>query len=481
MKAIKKFLICILVLALVFQTSVFADNKVITPSEESKFFEMVAGDLVDIYHFDLEKDELLTRTIRTMINENPQMLDTFLRAMFDSLDDYSEFYSPEEYAAVTKYFENVTGGIGVTVNKTGNYVVVVNVLESGSAKAAGMLSGDRIFAVDGEEMFAKPMDYVTSKMKGEIGTQVNVTVLRGEEKIDYTLTRVELKLDTVYPTVLTDKLGYVSLTQFASSTDAEFEEALKLFDENGVTDVIIDLRNNTGGYINSAVNIAKMIVPEGTIITHKMKYNDITTVYTSELKEKKYNIVTLVNEYTASAAEILASALQESGASVLVGEQTYGKAVTQNIMGLYSGRACKITTGEYITRNGNSINKVGIIPDYNVENVQVPLRESTVEKFVYSGAGYSKGSKGVGISGINQRLSLLGYSVDANDEYSEDTEYAVKSFQEYIGIEQTGICDIMTQIYLVNEADSKEIYLDLQLAEALKILESEYKIYTLKE
>ncbi len=481
MNRLKKICVCVLVISLLLNLTVLAENKVITPGEEAAYFEMVASDVVDIYQFDMDEYSLINRTIRNMINENPDMLDAFLRAMFDSLDHYSEFYSPEEYREMTNHLQNITGGIGVTVSKEGNYVSVINVLEGGSAYDAGIMEGDSIFAVNGEGMFAKPMDYVTSKMKGEIGTDVNITVLRNGEKKEFTLTRRELKLNSVYSTVLTDKLGYIEVTQFGSDTDKEFKEALDNFNKNGITDIILDLRNNTGGVVAGAVNIAKMIVPEGIIITHKMKFNDLSTVYKSELKEKKYNIVTLVNDYTASAAEILASALQESGASVLVGEQTYGKAVTQNVLGLYGGRACKVTTGEYFTRDGNSINKVGIIPDYIVGNITVQLTESTVEKFIYSGTGYAKGSTGIGVKSINQRLSIIGYNVDADDIYSEKTESAVKSFQEIAGLEQTGVCDITTQIFLANEADSKDIYIDRQFNKAVELLGSDYETYKIKE
>ena len=479
MKLAKKISACLLVLTIALSTCVFAENKTITASDEAKFFDMVAGDVVEIYQFDMTKQELLERTIRTMLNEDPESLDSFLKAMFASLDEYSEFYTPEQYEAVTKFYENKTGGIGVIVTKNGDYVEVVSVIDDGSAKAAGILQGDLIFAVNDEEMTGKPNDYVTSKMKGDIGTEVKITVLRGEQKIDFTLTRCELQLSSVSYAKLTDKLGYIQINQFVSGTDTEFANALKAFDEQHVTDLIIDLRNNTGGYVDGAVNIAKMIVPEGNIITHKMKYNDTVTTYTSSLKEKKYNIVTLVNEYTASSSEILASALQESGASVLVGEQTYGKAVTQNILGLYSGRACKITTGEYFTRNGNSINKIGLIPDYVQENVSVPLSQSTVEKFAYKASGYSLGSNGV--SGLNQRLSILGYPVDLTDEYTEKTKQAVQSFQESKGLNATGVCDITTQIHIVNDANGENVYLDLQMAKALEILNSDYEVYTLRK
>lgn len=476
MKILKRCLVLTVAFAVLISGSVFADSKVITAGNEAKFFDAVATEIPDFYQFDMDKQELIERTVRTLLNENPEMLDTFLAALFDSLDDYSEFYTPEEYEEISRFYENVTGGIGVSVSKKGRYVEVASTLDDGSAKKAGIIAGDKIFAVDGEEMTDKPLDYVTSKMKGEIGTKVNITILRDDKKIEFKLERCVLKLESVYSAKLTDKLGYIQITQFVNDTASEFKTALDEMDKAGITDIIIDLRNNTGGLVSGAVDIAKLLVPEGTIITHHMKYKDTYTTYTSELKEKKYNLVTLVNEYTASSSEILASALSESKASVLVGNQTYGKAVTQNILGLYGGRACKITTGEYFTRNGNSINKVGIIPDYTVENKTLPLSQTTVKKFVYNAAGYKAGDNSEGVKCLNQRLAVLGYSVSGS-EYGEDTVSAVKSFQAENGIEPTGICDIVTQTYIVSLSNEKNIYIDMQLKKALDLMNSDYEIY----
>lgn len=477
MKILKRCASCILAFVLLLNCSVFADSKVITAGEEAKFFDAVATEIPEFYQFDMDKSELIERTVRTILNTNPEMLDTFLEALFDSLDDYSEFYTPEEYEQIAQFYENVTGGIGVTVNKKSRYVEVVSTLDDGSAKKAGIVAGDKIFAVDGEEMTDKPMDYVTGKMKGEIGTQVQITILRGEEKIEFTLERCVLKQDSVVYAKLTDKLGYIQITQFVNDTSTEFKKALDEMDKAGIKDIIIDLRNNTGGLVSGAVDIAKMLVPQGTIITHHMKYNDLTTTYTSDLKTKKYNLVTLVNEYTASSSEILASALSESKASVLVGKQTYGKAVTQNVLGLYGGRACKITTGEYFTRNGNNINKVGIIPDYTVENKTLPLEQTNVCKFVFKADGYKLNDTGNGVEAINERLKILDYSIAASDNYSADTENAIKSFQAENGLEQTGICDIITQTFLVSRANEKYVYIDMQLQKALDLMNSDYEIY----
>lgn len=481
MRKIKKLLAALMAITLIFQFSVFADNKVIVPNEDAKFFEMVTRDLVEIYNFELDQEELLRRTIRTMLNEDPSMLDSFLKAMFDSLDDYSEFYSPEEYKEATKMFNGIIGGIGITVNKTGNYVVIVSVIDGGSAKNAGILPGDLIVAVNGEDMFSRPMDYVTSKIKGDVGTSVSVTVERGGVRHDYYLTRCELKPETAQGTMLTDKTAYIAITQFTDTTDVEFKKVLDSVKSKGAKQLIIDLRYNTGGYVQTAVNVAKLLVPRGTIITHKMKYNDYTTVYRSELNKCEFEIVTLVNEYTASASEILASALQESGASVLVGEQTFGKAVTQNVMGLYEGRGCKITTGEYITRNGNSINMVGITPDYEVYNEVMTVSETTMKKFKYLGTGYWPGGRDEGVYILNERLSLLGYDVDLTDVYNEKTDIAIKSFQELMNLKTTGFCDITTQMYIANETNSMEVTVDMQLAKALELLGSEDEVPMAKE
>ena len=181
-----------------------------------------------------------------------------------------------------------------------------------------------------------------------------------------------------------------------------------------------------------------------------------------------------MNGYTASAAEILASALQESGASKLVGKQTFGKAVTQSIHPVYGGRMCKVTSGEYVTRNGNKINKIGLKPDYEVSNITTELENTDIAPMKYAPV-YNEGDTGEGIYGIKRRLDVLGYNVGSVDEnYDEMLKYALMAFQTECGLEETGVLDITTQMFVVEKARVCEVMVDRQAAKAFELMGIEY-------
>lgn len=458
------------------------DNlKYLPKSEEAEFFNMISSDLVDLYQFDITKDKLLERTFTNLLNNDPEALDTFLRALFNSLDPYSEFYSPEEYKQMMQSLEGVTGGIGIRMLKGSQYVEVADVIDNSPALSAGIQAGDKIIKVNGEDVSGKGEDYVGGKVRGEIGTDVTLTLLRGTAEIEITLTRGELVSNTAEYAFLSDDVAYLRILSFSSATEAEVNAALKSIDERGVKKIILDLRNNLGGYVDSAVNIAKNFVPEGIIAKHYTKVNGKTEEYVSDLKATKYELVTLVNEYTASAAELLASALQDSGASKLIGRQTYGKAVTQAIMQLYGGRMCKVTSGEYITRNGKKINNIGIIPDTTVDNRIAVFSETNAGKMKYA-PQYKQGDTGEGIYLAKLRLEALDYALDTSqDTYDEAMTHAVKAYQESAGLDATGVLDINTQICLDNDASEQEVLIDLQTAAAFEYFDLEYDGFRIAE
>ncbi|MBQ4160919.1 MAG: S41 family peptidase [Clostridia bacterium] len=478
MHKLKKVFSVLLVLTFVLTATVSAqeDNhlKEITAKSEAAFFTLVLDTVVDMYQFDVQSEEIFRRTVTNLLNENPDLLDPFFKALFASFDDYSEFYTADEYAELLNSLEGITGGIGVYVEKGPQYVHITGTIPESPAAKAGVQGGDLIVAVDGENMEGRSLDYVTYKLRGKVDTNVLITVLRGEETLEFVLTRAELKNTTVSYGVLAGDVGYLGITNFASSTAQEVRDALAYIDTTGVKKLVIDLRNNGGGYVDTAIAIARMLVPAGTIIQHYTRANELTMDYKSYLTESKYNIATLVNENTASAAEILASALQESGASKLVGQKTFGKAVTQSVFPLYADRACKLTTGEYFTRSGKRINKVGLTPDVKVENRSYKLKDTNVDKLIYQ-TTYPIGVEQEGIKAYKQRLMYMDYTVGAMDNtYSDDFKNAVYAYQSANGITPTGELDLITQIHITNASDDIKVLVDAQLAAAVELLGSPY-------
>jgi len=470
MKKTRILVALLLVFSLLAAPLTYADNKVVTPNDEGEFFNLVTDFVLDNYHFDISKELLLERTFANLLKNNPDALDTFLEALFNSLDEYSEFFSPKEWAAYLQQMENVTGGIGVQMTQKGDYVEVIGVLEGSPAKEAGIVVGDRLVAVNGFDVVGQSVSNIATLLTGEIGTEVSVRMLRGTEELEFSLIRYELKHDSVEHSYLGSDVIYIYISSFNLTTAAEFGKILEEADAAGVKKILLDLRDNPGGYVDAAVGVASYFVPEGDIATLKFKSDDEPYSYVSELKESKYELVMLVNENSASAAELLASSVQDAGVGTLIGRQTYGKGIIQQFIPLYSGRVCKMTVGEYITRNGKRIHGIGVLPDIDVTNRRLALRDTNALEMEYKDL-YTAGDSGTGVFACKQRLRALGYSVGTMDDiYSGEMLNAVASFQRDVGLEVTGVLDINTQIYLDNDADGAKVLVDKQLYTAFDML-----------
>jgi len=460
----------LLVFALLTAQLAFADSKIIIPNDEAQFFGLVTDFVLDNYQFDMSKDELLERTFTTLLNNDPEALDKFLKALFNSLDAYSEFFSPQEWAYYLQRMENVTGGIGVQITKNGEYVEIIGVVEGSPAYEAGILVGDRIIAINGFNVVSQTAGNISILLSGDIGTEVSVRVLRGAEELEFGLVRYELKHESVEYHYIDSDAVYIYIGSFNMTTADEFGAIMQEVDAAGITKVLIDLRYNPGGYVDAAVAVASYFVTKGNITTLKFKGSTAQQSYNSELEESKYELVLLVNDNTASAAELFSSAVQDSGVGTIIGQQTYGKGVVQQFIPLYSGRVCKMTVGEYITRNGRSIQGVGVFPDIDVVNRMLGLSDTTVSKMEYK-SQYIAGDSGTGVYACKQRLKALGYYVGAMDDvFSSEMKRAVNSFQHDTGLDATGILDVNTQIYLDNNSANVKVTIDKQLYTAFDIL-----------
>lgn len=405
------------------------------------------------------------------MEDNPKRLVELLKSTFDGLDEYSEFFTLEEFQSFIDNVNNVSYGIGVVIQELDGYVTVTSCLDGGGAAAAGMQSGDKIIRVDGKGVVGLSMDAVRSMVVGERYTDVCVAVLRDGKEYEYTITRDSVKNVTVSSAVLEGDIGYIAISTFADTTALEFATVLSSLEDEGVENIILDLRNNGGGVTDAAISIAKMIVPKGVIITLEHRQEEKSTVYMSELEEVNHKFAVLVNENTASAAEILASAMQESGVGVLVGDGTYGKAVAQEAFVLadaYGG--VKLTTARYLTRNGNEINKVGITPDVVVLNEKRPVDTSKYTAFEYS-EKYKVGDSGQSVRAAEERLSKMGFNVgEVDDEFTAETENAVYRFQEENGLYPYGVLDISTQVKINNIFYNMTELVDKQLDKAYELM-----------
>ena len=283
-------------------------------------------------------------------------------------DPYTEYYDEEETQAL---FESTSGefsGIGVTMSQgTDGTITVTNIYEDSPADKAGMQVDDILLEVDGRDIQGEDLNTVVSYVKGERGTEVTLTVLRDGDEVDLAAVRDTIEVQTVEYRMLDGQLGYISVSEFDDVTYDQFKTALDDLEAQGVQGLIIDLRNNPGGNVDTVTDMLKLLLPEGPIISIKDKNGNTEEMTCDGENEFTKPLAVLVNGYSASASEIFSGAVQDYGTGTIVGTTTYGKGVVQQLISLGDGTCLKVTIAEYYTPSGRSINGTGVTPDVEVE------------------------------------------------------------------------------------------------------------------
>lgn len=302
------------------------------------------------------------------------------KGLFESLEDvYSCYYTPEEYKLLAEQSKGIYYGIGAYVSQdveTG-ICAISGVIKNSPAEAAGLMEGDLIYKVDGEDMTGLELDEVVSNIRGEEGTEVTLTLVRNGEEIEVKLKRGRVDTPTVESELLDDGIGYLQITEFDDVTVNQFTENFEKLKEQGMKGLIIDLRGNPGGSVTSVCAVAEKLLPKGLIFYMEDKDGN-KTEYSCEGADFDLPMVVLVNEYSASAAEILSGAIKDSGIGKLVGKRTFGKGIVQDVIPLQDGSAIKLTVANYYTRGGNDIHLKGIEPDIEAElDTDAYLEEGT--------------------------------------------------------------------------------------------------------
>lgn len=415
-------------------------------------------------------EDMMRAAISAAVEDNPELMYKMIKAAFGELDQYSEFYTAEEYQ---EYYEMLTdefSGIGVIIQMRDDEVLVVRLIDGGGAQLSGIKAGDIILSIDGVDVTGKSLDEVTRMARGENGTTLQIKVRREGEELLFNVERREISSKTVGYTVLPSDIGYIEVMSFSDDTATEFEDALKYFDSKGISKIVLDLRSNPGGLLTSVVDIARMIVPQGIILKTMYRNERSNKIFYSDLKKPKYKFSVLVNGDTASAAEVLTGALQDSGIGYVVGRTTFGKGLIQDIFVLPNGDAFKLTTGHYVTRNGRDINGVGIYPDEVVYNGKKGIDIEKYEKFDYK-IKWRVGDTGTGVLATKQRLSVMGYYFgEINDYFDEELKVAVYNFQKDVGLYPYGVMDFSTQATLENHFYVLDVVVDDQLYAAYEYL-----------
>ena len=296
------------------------------------------------------------------------MLDGAANGLLVGLGDpYTFYYTPEEYAKLWEEDEGEYAGVGIQISTSylTGLCTISRVFDNGPAREAGVLKGDILYKVEDLYVNSATINDAVDVMRGTPGTKVHVVFLRGTEEIAFDLVRAQITVNRIESGMLTDDVGYIYLYEFAGDCAAEFEAAVKKLKLQGAKGLIIDLRDNPGGWVEDAEKIGDIFLDKGTLCY--LQYNDGSREYYRTKDGKTtMDLVILMNENSASSSEILAGALKDRADATIVGVQSYGKGIVQTVVGLDDGAGMQMTVAQYYTPNGNAVPKVGITPDVEI-------------------------------------------------------------------------------------------------------------------
>ena len=291
-----------------------------------------------------------------------------IKGMVNSIDDpYSVYMDTVMYNELMLETKGSFGGVGIVLGSKDNILTVVAPIEGTPSDKSGIKSGDQIVKIDGQDTKELAVDEAVKMIRGSEGSQVTLTINRvGQEIEDYTIIRSNIKINTVGGKMLDDGIGYVRLSMFNENTGSDLANKLQELEGQGMKGIILDLRNNPGGLLEESIKVASNFVPYGPVVSVVSKDGTSTTRF-SNLEAFKYPLVILVNGGSASASEIVAGAVQDTGVGTLIGTKTFGKGSVQTVLPLDDDSALKLTIAKYVTPNNRSINGVGLEPDIKVE------------------------------------------------------------------------------------------------------------------
>lgn len=450
-------------------SSITTTNKVVVDSNDSSnesFETQKAKAIFNIlnndWYFSSGKDNLIDNAIKGMTVSDK--------------DTHTTYMSTKEAGSMLGMLNSDFVGIGIQYKQSGDYYVVEAVYTDSPADKAGIKVGDIIKKVDGTSIKNVSSDKISEMIRGKKGEKVVITVERDNKEKEYSMERDEIDTSTLGS--IEDGVGILKLETFGDDTAKEVEANLKRFKEKKVKKIIIDLRNNGGGYVETAIDIASLFVDTGKPVLYQKNKDGDLEVYRARDKEKYHfdKIGILVNQNTASASEILTACLKKYTNVTLVGTKTYGKGTVQNTKQFKDGSMLKYTIAEWLTPDKECINGVGINPDYVVELdpaiSYIPSNDAQKKNATKS---YKYDQVGNLVRDAQVYLEFLGYKVDRTDGYySKKCEKAVKKFQKDNDLKQNGIIDINLIANL--QAKSSQYWaknikkLDTQKNKMLKIL-----------
>jgi len=310
-----------------------------------------------------------------------------LEGMLEGLDPYSEYLDEEELSRLQEAAEQEFGGIGIQVEMRDGWLTVVAPIDGTPGQEAGLASGDRIVAVDGESLEEVSLLEAVNRLRGEPGTTVTLSLNRpsADKTFERTFERAVIEVDSVREATLLGKgLGYVRVSQFGGRTGAEVRQAVEDLLERGMRGLILDLRNNPGGLLDAAVEVASLFLLEGSLVVYtEGRLRSSNREWRAEIDDGEpydFPLALLVNQGSASASEIVAGALKDAGRAAVVGSRTFGKGSVQSVYSLGKGEGLRLTTARYYTPAGYVIHERGIEPDLAVETTPEEERKLAIQR-----------------------------------------------------------------------------------------------------
>jgi carboxyl-terminal processing protease len=374
----KKYIITIVAVALlaVFLTLTIGNVFLVEIGQKVFLSKDEYIELKEMYEKYKKQEKVMEIAKRDFLYEADEkvMLQGALQGTLKALGDpYTQFMTKEEFDALMQDTEGSYEGIGVYITAgDDNRIVIVSPIEDTPAEKAGLKTGDKIIRINGVEYTADQINAAVNVMKGEPGTSVTLTIQRvlpdgSQSMSDLHIKREKIRINTVKSSMLEDDIGYIRVTTFDMQTASDFKTAYKTLKNKGVKGLVIDLRYNPGGMINSTVEISDIFLGEGIVTYTKTKSGEIE-YFKSNAKYEDIPIVILINEGSASASEIMAGAMKDTKRAVLVGNRTFGKGIVQKVQRFGNeGEGIKMTVSEYFTPAGINIHGVGIEPDVEIE------------------------------------------------------------------------------------------------------------------
>ncbi|HEX3027824.1 MAG TPA: S41 family peptidase [Clostridia bacterium] len=496
-RSIRSYFAILAIICLLFSQPVFAENSTVTEdtsvsSTQDDFINSVTTFVKEFYNGDVDDKTLIQGA---------------LKGMFSTMDPYTTFFTPEEADKFLGVLDDSFVGIGVTLEKKDNYIIITKAFPGSPAEKSGLCPGDKITSANGKSLIGLMPEEAATYIKGTEGTKVKLGIIKAG---DTAVTELVVNRERVVMNPVTydirNGIGYIKLDSFSSNSAYSVNKALAVMDGKKITKIILDLRNNGGGYVDQAVSIANNFVPAGLVTKLDFKSPSMKDqTFYSYLLKQRYKLAVLVNENSASASEILSAAIQDTKAGTLVGTKTFGKAKVQNLIQILTPEAykkyeeelgvktinpdllaayditpskdeilgtIKMTTGMYTTPKGRMIDLKGLTPDIAVPDPKPTngIDVNSIQKL----RRVSKpdlGDSSPDVYNAEKILKLLGYKVDAPDSRLNDTTFiAIKKLQKDNHLHSYGVLDFATQSLLNKKLDQLFIKLDGQYAAAANVL-----------